>query len=80
MTMEIEVNGKIDEVSGPLTIPELLAEKNVEMPDMVSVELNGEILSRDKFSDTRVKEGDKLEFLYFMGGGGLLPDEGRSRE
>ena len=40
------------------------------MPDMVSVELNGEYLDRDVFDSTPVKDGDEVEFLYFMGGGG----------
>ena len=39
------------------------------MPDMVSVEHNGDILDRDKFDSTQVKEADQVEFLYFMGGG-----------
>jgi sulfur carrier protein len=33
------------------------------------VELNGEILDRPVFESTPVKEGDAIEFLYFMGGG-----------
>ena len=41
------------------------------MPEMVSVEYNGEMLERDTFDTTQVKEGDSVEFLYFMGGGQL---------
>jgi len=33
------------------------------------VELNGEILERESFATTPVKDGDEVEFLYFMGGG-----------
>jgi sulfur carrier protein len=36
---------------------------------MVSVELNGEILERTLFGTTLLKDGDRVEFLYFMGGG-----------
>jgi len=50
-------------------VSELLVEQRVKMPDMVSVELNGQILRRNKFEATTIKEGDKVEFLYFMGGG-----------
>jgi sulfur carrier protein len=67
--MKIEINGDAAEVTDGLTVSELLVEKNVKMPDMVSVELNGEILDRGKFEETKVNEGDKIEFLYFMGGG-----------
>ncbi len=67
--MVIQINGEAADISGEVTVTALLAERDVEQPDMVSVELNGEILSRGDFDATQVKEGDKVEFLYFMGGG-----------
>ncbi|WP_018249270.1 sulfur carrier protein ThiS [Orenia marismortui] len=67
--MKIKVNGKEVELKKGLTVSELLLKEDVDMPDMVSVELNGEILERDNFSDKALKSGDKVEFLYFMGGG-----------
>jgi sulfur carrier protein len=67
--MKLFINGKPEEVSGALTIKELLIEKNVAYPDMVTVELSGTILRRDDFASVKVKEGDTVEFLYFMGGG-----------
>ena len=68
--MVLSINGKREslEASEP-TVVELLKAKDVSMPDMVSVQLNGEILERSSFATTRVKEGDEVEFLYFMGGG-----------
>jgi sulfur carrier protein len=69
--MKITINGKQEELAGELTILELLAVKRVQQPDMVSVELNGDILRRFEFDSTGVKEGDIIEFLYFMGGGSL---------
>lgn len=67
--MKIEVNGTEVEVTDNLTVRQLLAEQRVRMPDMVSVELNGEILERGQFETKVVGAGDKVEFLYFMGGG-----------
>jgi sulfur carrier protein len=67
--MQIEINGEATEISGEITVTALLAEHDVEQPDMVSVELNGEILNRSDFDNTTVKAADKVEFLYFMGGG-----------
>ena len=67
--MQIEINGEATEISGEITVTALLAEHNVDQPDMVSVELNGEILNRSDFDNTTVKADDKVEFLYFMGGG-----------
>ena len=67
--MELIINDKTVECGNSLSVTELLREQDVKMPDMVSVELNGEILKREKFDQTNLKEGDKVEFLYFMGGG-----------
>ncbi len=67
--MKLSVNGKEDNFSDNLTVSELLVEQKVKMPEMVSVELNGQILKRAEFENTILSEGDKVEFLYFMGGG-----------
>lgn len=48
----------------------LLALKNVEAPDMVSVQLGGEFVPRADFETAKLKENDTVDFLYFMGGGG----------
>ncbi len=69
--MKLTVNGKEIESNTELTVSELLVEQNVKMPDMVSVELNGQILKRSEFENTTLNEGDKVEFLYFMGGGNV---------
>ncbi len=67
--MELMVNGKMLETTPDISVIELLNQKNVESPDMVSVEINGTILSREKFNLTKLQEKDQVEFLYFMGGG-----------
>ncbi len=67
--MKIEVNGTEVEVTDHLTIRQLLAERKVRMPEMVSVELNEVILERGEFDTKRVAPGDRIELLYFMGGG-----------
>ncbi len=68
--MQIIVNGqpKSLEAVAP-SVEELLNILNVDMPDMVSVQLNGSFLSRNDFSSTLVKENDEIDFLYFLGGG-----------
>lgn len=67
--MKLLINGNEQKVSRSLTIRELLSDVNVADPDMVSVELNGSILRREDFDTVKVREGDAVEFLYFMGGG-----------
>ena len=68
--MKIKINGDDQTLTqDSLTITDLLKIRQVDMPDMVSVEHNGEILDRAAFGTTAVQEGDQVEFLYFMGGG-----------
>ena len=67
--MRLTVNGKGTDLSDALTVSELLVDQNVKMPEMVSVELNGQIVKRFDFQDTVLIDSDKVEFLYFMGGG-----------
>jgi sulfur carrier protein len=67
--MVVQINGESTDLRSEMTVTELLADQKVKMPDMVSVELNGDILDRSAFENTTIKDGDKIEFLYFMGGG-----------
>jgi thiamine biosynthesis protein ThiS len=38
-------------------------------PDRVAVELNRDIVTRDRWADTALNDGDKLEMVHFVGGG-----------
>ena len=68
--MNIRINGKRESLEAEsLTVTELLGVRQVPDPDMVSVQLNGDILERNDFQSVSVNSGDELEFLYFMGGG-----------
>lgn len=69
--MKIKMNGEEKELEKAVSISELLSIQEIKMPEMVSVELNGEILERDDFEITLVKENDEIELLYFMGGGSV---------
>ena len=63
------VNGTGVGLDRSLLVRELLADRKVKMPEMVSVELNGRIPRRPEFDTTALNDGDTVEFLYFMGGG-----------
>lgn len=67
--MKIKVNGAPQEIETGLSVTDLLVRNKVEQPDMVSVQLNGEFVQRDRFVATVFREGDEVDFLYFMGGG-----------
>ncbi|MBQ7420642.1 MAG: sulfur carrier protein ThiS [Prevotella sp.] len=65
----IKVNGELQDVALPLNISQLIAQNDVEEPEMVTVQLNEEFVDRDVWEKTELKEGDSVDFLYFMGGG-----------
>jgi sulfur carrier protein len=67
--MKLTLNGKESDFTDGLTVSKLLVEQQVKTPEMVSVELNGQILKRSKFEDTILKDGDIIEFLFFAAGG-----------
>ena len=66
---KIYVNGDAQEVNLPLNVSELIKQSDVQQPDMVSV--NEEFAEREDWESIQLKEGDKVDFLYFMGGGAL---------
>ncbi len=70
--MQVIINGEIEQLEeAALNITQLLEVKKVDSPDMVSVQLNGEIVERETFDTTILTNDDELEFLYFMGGGAI---------
>ena len=70
--MKITVNEEQQDVREGINISELIKENNVAQPEMVSVQLNEEFVDRDDFEATVLKEGDVVDFLYFMGGGAYV--------
>ncbi len=53
----------------PATVSDIIRQNQVKQPDMVSVQVNEEFINRDDFGTLQLKEGDTIDFLYFMGGG-----------
>ena len=66
---KIYVNGEAQEVNLPLNVSELIQQNNVQQPEMVSVQVNEEFAEREDWEKIQLKEDDKVDFLYFMGGG-----------
>ncbi|HEX6948840.1 MAG TPA: sulfur carrier protein ThiS [Nitrospira sp.] len=65
--MQLKINGKSEEFLGG-SVLDLLNIKKIE-PQMVAVEVNDAMVEREQLSTTQLKEGDRLEFLFYMGGG-----------
>ncbi|MCR4809154.1 MAG: sulfur carrier protein ThiS [Prevotella sp.] len=66
---KITVNGEQQDVQLPLTLAELIKQNDVQQPEMVSVQVNEDFADRTEWDSIQIKEGDSVDFLYFMGGG-----------
>ena len=69
MVAKIIVNGESQEVQLPLSLTELIKQNDVQQPEMVSVQVNDDFVDRAEWDGLQIKEGDTVDFLYFMGGG-----------
>ena len=65
--MQVKINGKTEEITGG-TVLDLLQAKKIE-PQMVAVEVNDTVLDRNHLATTSLHDGDRVEFLFYMGGG-----------
>ena len=68
--MQITVNGEKEELQEQaINLSKLLELRQVESPEMVAVQLNGEFVDMKNYPTTFLQAGDDVDFLYFMGGG-----------
>ena len=68
MAIAIYVNGKKEEVKDNTAISDLLEARKIR-PEVVTVELNEKIIEREKYRLAHLKPDDRLEVVYYMGGG-----------
>jgi thiamine biosynthesis protein ThiS len=71
--MKLHINGNEGEYApasgeSSLTIAGLIPLLGMKS-DRVAVELNRDIVPRDRWSETVLNEGDRLEVVHFVGGG-----------
>jgi thiamine biosynthesis protein ThiS len=66
--VEITVNGSTRRADSGATVASLLTELGIA-PERVAVERNLDIVARERFPDTPLTEGDRIEIIQFVGGG-----------
>jgi len=65
--MQLTINGKAENLDVS-TVMDVLKAKDID-PQLVAVEVNTQMIDQENLGTTSLKENDKLEFLFFMGGG-----------
>ena len=64
----ITVNGKQIQLTSEMSVADYLEQNNYQI-NRIAVEMNGDILPKYSYSDTMLKDGDRLEVVTFVGGG-----------
>lgn len=67
--MKIKTNGEIESVKSGISVFLFIKDEKGLDPNRIVIEYNGNILKRDKWAETPLKENDILEIVSFVGGG-----------
>ena len=66
--IKITVNGKQMHIIPNFTLKSLITK--LKMPlNKIAIELNKKIIDKKKISKIKLKKGDKIEIVHFIGGG-----------
>ena len=72
--MKLQINGEerdFGDSPPPFTLAALIETLGMKA-DRVAVELNLDIVPRDRWAETKLHDGDRLEVVHFVGGGSEL--------
>ena len=65
---KIQLNGVLYEISDGTNLNELLNNLKIQK-NKVAIEVNGEIVEKNKYPNLILKKDDKVEIVHFIGGG-----------
>ena len=65
---KIQLNGDLYEINNGTSLNELLNKLKIQK-NKVAVEVNGEIVEKNKYSNLILNKNDKVEIVQFIGGG-----------
>lgn len=68
MPIEVTINGKKEMIEKGATIRQVLEKREIR-PEMVAIEVNGQVVDREEYTSWQLNPGDEVEFLYYMAGG-----------
>ena len=65
---KIQLNGDPYEINGGTNLNKLLNKLKIQK-NKVAVEVNGEIVQKDRYENLVLSKDDKVEIVHFIGGG-----------
>ena len=66
--IKITVNGKQMQIITKFSLKSLITKLNMPL-NKIAIELNKKIIDKNRISKIRLKKGDKIEIVHFIGGG-----------
>ena len=66
--IKIKLNGKISIINDNLTLLNYTKELKIPLKK-VAIELNKEIMDKNKLNKIKIKKNDRIEIVHFIGGG-----------
>ena len=66
--IKIKINGKFSRINENLTLSTILKQLKIPLKK-VAIELNLEIIDKNKISKIKLKQNDKIEIVHGIGGG-----------
>lgn len=66
--ISITVNGKDVEIESEMSVKQLLATVDVP-PNYLAVEVNADVVQRERYAQMIVRAGDEVEVVTLVGGG-----------
>ena len=67
--MNINLNGKASEIKSGSSLMSLIDELGLTGRKAIAIALNGEVLTRERYNEIILNEGDSLEVVRAIGGG-----------
>ena len=65
---KIQLNGSIYEINSGTNLNQLLNKLKIQK-NKVAIEVNGEIIEKNKYPKLILNKDDKVEIVHFIGGG-----------
>ena len=66
--IKIKINGKLSTINDNLSLSFFLKQLKIPLKK-VAIELNQEIIDKNKTNKIKLKKNDKIEIVHFIGGG-----------
>ena len=66
--IKIKINGKFSMINENISLSSFLKQLKIPLKK-VAIELNEEIIDKNKTNKIKLKKNDKIEIVHFIGGG-----------